>query len=123
MIGILLSTAIPTEAATPSSAVDFTWLFIKMVLVLSIVCICAILFLKYVMPRTGLVRAVQKGRYFTVMGRYQLESRKALYLVEVGGRYFVIGSADHGINLITELSGEEVESSASRSGGRGKGGS
>lgn len=122
MIGILLSAAISTEAATPATAVDFTWLFIKMVLVLSIVCISAILILKYVMPRTGLLRTVQKGRYFKVMGRYQLESRKALYLVEVGGRYFVIGSADHGINLITELSREEAESSASRGGGRGKGG-
>jgi flagellar protein FliO/FliZ len=109
MLG-LLATDIPTEAATPGAAVDFTWLFVKMLLVLCIVCILAILFLKYVMPRTGLVRNMQKGRYFTVLGRYQLEPRKALYMVEVGGRYLVIGCADHGINLVTELSEEQASS-------------
>ena len=107
MLITLLST-IPTQPALPSNTVDFTWLFIKMLLVLGIVCILAILFLKYVMPRTGLMGALQKGRYFTVLGRYQLEHRKALYMVEVGGRYFVIGCADHAINLLAELTEKEV---------------
>ena len=108
LIPILLA-SVPTEPATSSNAVDFTWLFIKMLLFLVIVCVLAILFLKYVVPRTGLIRAGQKGRYFTVLGRYQLEPRKALFVVEVGGRYLVIGSADHGINLVAELTEEEAK--------------
>lgn len=106
-IAALIASTLPTEAATPSATLDFTWLFVKMILVLGIVCVLAILFLKYVMPRTGLMRAAQKGRYFTVLGRYQLEHRKALYLVEIGGRYLVIGTADHAIQTLAELT--EVE--------------
>jgi len=106
---LLLLADIVTETATPAATMDFTWLFLKMLLALGIVTILAILFLKYIMPRTGLMSALQKGRYFTVMGRYQLEPRKALYLVEVGGRYLVIGSADHGIQLLAELTKAEAE--------------
>lgn len=105
----LILASVPTVPATPSNTVDFTWLFVKMLLFLIIVCVLAILFLKYVVPRTGFLKGVQKGKYFNVLGRYQLEPRKSLYVVEVGGRYLVIGSADHGINLITELTEEEVK--------------
>lgn len=108
MIATLLTSAIVTEAATEAGAVDFTWLFIKMLGVLVVVCVTAIIFLKYVLPRLGITRGGQRGRFFKVHGRYQLEPRKALYVVEVGGRYLVIGCADHGINLVTELSAEEA---------------
>ena len=106
-LAILL--AVPTEPATPSTAVDFTWLFIKMLLVLVIVSVAAILLLKYAVPRFGFFKPFQKGSYFTVLGRYVLEPKKSLYLVNIGKRYLVIGTADHGINLITEISKEEAE--------------
>jgi flagellar protein FliO/FliZ len=113
---LLLAVDIATEPATPGGTMDFTWLFLKMLLVLGIVCVAAILFLKYVMPRTGLMRAIQKGQYFTVLGRYQLEPRKSLYVVEVSGRYLVIGASDHGISLVTELTEDQAKK---REGGRG----
>ncbi len=100
--------AVPTEPATAATAVDFTWLFIKMLLVLAIVSIFAVLILKYAVPHFGLLKPFQKGQYFKVMGRYVLEPRKSLYLVNIGKRYLVIGTADHGINLITEISKEEA---------------
>ena len=105
LLAILL--AIPTEPATSSSAVDFTWLFIKMLLVLAIVSIAAVLILKYAVPHVG--KSLHKGQYFHVLGRYTLEPKKSLYLVNVGKRYLVIGTAEHGINLITEVSREEAE--------------
>jgi flagellar biosynthetic protein FliO len=102
--------AIPTEPATASSAVDFTWLFVKMLMVLVIVSILAVLLLKYAVPRFGFFKPFhQKGRYFTVLGRYALEPKKSLYLVNIGKRYLVIGAADHGINLVTEITKEEAE--------------
>lgn len=100
---------IPTEPATASSAVDFTWLFIKMLLVLVIVSIVAILILKYAVPHFGFLKPFQKGQYFTVLGRYTLEPKRSLYLVNIGKRYLVIGVADSGINLITEITKEEAE--------------
>jgi len=79
-----------------------------MLLVLAIVSIVAVLILKYAVPHFGLLRPLQKGQYFTVLGRYVLEPKKSLYLVNIGKRYLVIGAADHGINLLTEISKEEV---------------
>lgn len=104
--------AIPTEPATSTAAVDFTWLFIKMILVLAIVSIVAVLVLKYAVPHFGLLKPFQKGRYFTVLGRYVLEPKKSLYVVNIGKRYLVIGTADNGINLITEISKEDAEGGA-----------
>lgn len=102
--------AIQTEPVTPASAVDFTWLFVKMLLVLAIVSIFAVLLLKYAVPRFGFFKPFhQKGRYFTVLGRYALEPKKSLYLVNIGKRYLVIGTADHGISLITEVTREDAE--------------
>lgn len=99
---------IETVPATGENAVDFTWLFIKMFLILGIVTVSAILVLKYAVPRIGVMKRFQQDRYFRVLGRYALEPRKALYLVTVGGRYFVLGAADHGISVISELSEQEV---------------
>lgn len=94
---------IPTVAATPESTMDFTWLFIKMLLVLGIVTVAAILILKYAVPRIGIMKRFQRGRHFDVLGRHVLEPGKSLYLVKTGGRYLVIGAAESGINLLTEL--------------------
>lgn len=101
--------AVPTEPVTTSSAVDFTWLFIKTLLILVVVIVAAIIMLRYGFPRLGFFKPFQKGRYFTVLGRYVLEPRKSLYLVNIGKRYLVIGTADHGINLITEITKEEAK--------------
>ena len=106
---LLLLLQISTEPATGETAVDFTWLFIKMLLVLGIVSVLAVLILKYAVPHIGMIKRFQRGKYFSVLGRYVLEPRRSLYLIEVGGRYLVIGVADHGINLITEISQEEAE--------------
>ncbi|MBT3182534.1 MAG: flagellar biosynthetic protein FliO [Deltaproteobacteria bacterium] len=123
MISLLaILSEIQTVPATDSNAVDFTWVFLKMIFVLGIVSVLAVLILKYAVPRIGLSKRFQKGSYFSILGRYQLEPRRSLYLVEVGGRYFVIGSADHGINLISELSMAEALKGSSQGIGDDMGG-
>ena len=109
---LVLLQQVPTTPATGETAADFTWLFIKMLLVLGIVTVLAILILKYAVTHIGMFKRFQRGKYFRVLGRYVLEPRKSLYLVQVGGRYLVIGVADHGINLITEISEEQAEKGA-----------
>ena len=105
---LLLLAQIETVPATGSTAVDFSWLFIKMLLALGIVSVAAVLILKYAVPRIGAMKRFQQGRYFAVLGRYQLEPHKALYVVSVGGRYLVLGASDHAINLVAELSESEA---------------
>lgn len=99
---------IPTEPATPLAAVDFTWLFVKMLLVLGIVTVAAILILKYAVPKMGVMKRFQLGGYFEVKGRYMLEPKKTLYLVRACNRYLVLGVSDHAINLVTEIGRGEM---------------
>lgn len=117
-MGIILNLLqIQTTQATQASAVDFTWLFIKMLLGLGIVTVAAILILKYAVPHINVMKKFQQGKYFTVLGRYALEPRKSLYLVNIGKRYLVIGVSDHGINLVTEVEEEETLKSGTRDSG------
>lgn len=109
MILAMFMAQLQTMPATQATAVDFTWLFIKMLLALGIVSVAAVLILKYAAPRMGLMKRFQQGGHFEMLGRYVLEPRKALYLVKVGKRYLVIGASDHAINLITEISEPESE--------------
>jgi flagellar biosynthetic protein FliO len=104
-----LLAAVPTAPATPESAVDFTWLFIKMLFILGAVTVLAVLLLKYGVPRTAFYRRFQQGSIFKVKARQAIEPRKSLCLVELGKRYIVIGVTDHAINAIAELSADEVK--------------
>lgn len=110
MLGILLLIAakVPTVPATPESAVDFTWLFIKMLFILGLVSILALLILKYGMPRTAFYKRLQQGSICKIKARQAIEPRKSLYLVELGKRYLVLGVTDHAINQIVELNEEEA---------------
>lgn len=104
----VLAAEVETVPATSSSAIDFTWLFVKMLLVLAIVCIGAVVILKYVAPRTRFMKRLTRGGFAKVLQRQALEHGKQLYLVEIGKRYFVIGTSDHGINPVAELGLDDV---------------
>lgn len=114
----ILAAEIETVPATSESAVDFTWLFIKMLFVLGVVTILAILILKYGVPRTAFYRRLSKGSLFKTLSRQNIEPRKAIYLVEVGERHMLLGVTDHSITTIAELTKDEVERI---SGGKAKG--
>jgi flagellar biosynthetic protein FliO len=107
LIGILAE--VPTVPATPSSSVDFTWLFVKMLLILGIVCLFAILLLRFAVPRFSLFKRMQQGSLFRVVARQGLDTGRSLCVVEMGKTYLVLGVADHGISLIKELSAAEFE--------------
>ena len=108
------------EPTTTAAAIDFSWLFIKMLLVLGIVSILAVLLLKYGLPKMGLARRFHQGKYFHVLGRFVLEPHKTLYLVNVGKRYLVLGVADAGIHLVTEITKEEALPAARLPDGQGR---
>lgn len=80
-----------------------------MLLVLLIVCAGAVFLLKFFLPRfIGNQRANKEG-HFELVSRYALDLRRALYLVRVGKRFFVLGGAEQGLNLLTEISQNELE--------------
>lgn len=85
---------------------DFLWLFIRMIIGLVVVLGLALLLIRYVLPKAG---KNSKTNWAGVVGRVMLEPRKGLYLVKIVGRYFVLGSTDQNLSLISELSKEEGE--------------
>ncbi|MBI4211436.1 MAG: FliO/MopB family protein [Deltaproteobacteria bacterium] len=109
MISLLLQ--IPTEPATASTAVDFTWLFVKMLGALGVVSVLAILTLKYLVPKLGFARRFQEGKFFQVLQRHTLEPKKHLYLMKLGQRYCVLGASDSGIQFITDIPKDDIPSS------------
>jgi flagellar biogenesis protein FliO len=42
-----------------------------------------------------------------VVGKRQLEARKALYVVELGDRYVLVGTGEHQVNFIDHISSDE----------------
>ena len=106
---IALLAQIQTAPVTTEGAIDFTWLFVKMLLALGIVSVLAVLILKYLVPHLSAVRHYQQNKYFRIIARCPLEHKKSLMLVSVGGRYFVLGVADSGINLIAEIDEQDAE--------------
>ena len=88
---------------------DFTWQFLQMLFILLLVCIGAVLILKIFLPRFLGNKRFNKGGHFELIARYGLDVRRALYLVRVGKKYFVLGGAEQGLNLLAEVSKDELE--------------
>ncbi len=44
-----------------------------------------------------------------VVGKRQLEARKSLYVIELGGRYVLVGTGESSVNLIDHITAEEYE--------------
>lgn len=91
---------------------DFTWLFVKMVVGLVVVLGLALLFIRFVLPRTRLGRRGDAS-WASVEDAVRLDPHRSLYLVKILERYFVLGASEHSLQLITELSlaeGEKISS-------------
>ncbi|MBE7452561.1 MAG: FliO/MopB family protein [Kofleriaceae bacterium] len=58
------------------------------------------------------------GTGVTVVGRVPLEPRRALYVVEAGGRRLLVGSSEGGVTLLTELAVEPGAPAVAAEGGR-----
>ncbi|MBN2359071.1 MAG: flagellar biosynthetic protein FliO [Deltaproteobacteria bacterium] len=83
---------------------------LRVVLVLA-----GIILLAYLVLHKGLgslTGRLNKGRLLRVVDRIGLEPKKTLYVVEVVGRYYLIGTTDHGVSCLATLSpdGQSPES-------------
>jgi flagellar protein FliO/FliZ len=92
---------------------DFTWLFVKMIAGLILVLALAVILIRFVLPRTRIGRA-RRASWASLIDRFPLEAHRSLYVIKILERYFVLGSSEHSVHLITELSkaeGEKIETS------------
>lgn len=108
----------PGAARLQEAGVNYGWLFVRMVVLLGLVCLLA-----YVVLRWGLRRFVaptsQTGP-MSVVARLPVEPRRSVLLIRVGTRCLVVGSSEAGMTSLGEVPIEEVQSEvaqASESGG------
>lgn len=87
--------------------VDFTWVFIKMLAALVVVCVVAILLLRYGAPYLSLRGRGPKQSPFELLARFSLEHRRALYLMRIEGKRYVLGASEGGITKLAELDEKE----------------
>jgi flagellar protein FliO/FliZ len=74
---------------------------------LALVCLAAYALLRW-LGSLGLGRSPVGP--IRVISRCPLEPRRSVYLLEVGGRYLLVGAAEGGLGLLAELDSAEVAS-------------
>lgn len=87
---------------------DFTTLFLQMLLALVVVCVAAVLILKYLVPRLSWAKKWQDHDRFEIISRFNIDPKHALVLVKVHRRFLLLGSSDSGLSLIKELEEGEI---------------
>ena len=80
--------------------------FIRMVLVLALV-VLSIYVLFYFLKRAG-GHGDRADKSLRLLGTTTLQGSRAVHLIEVGGRVFLVGSAEQSVNLISELQDRET---------------
>jgi flagellar protein FliO/FliZ len=95
------------EAAAPAAQAaaggGYGELMLTSLLVLALVCAAAWVALRLV---GRWLEGRRVGTGVAVIGRVPLEPRRALYVVEAGGRRLLLGSSEGGVTLLTELPAE-----------------
>ena len=83
---------------------------LPLLLALGLVCIAALIVLPVIYAKKGAgSRPGLTGGLMRILDRQNLAPQKTVYLVEVAGRYLLLGVTDRQINTLTELEKTELE--------------
>ena len=82
---------------------NFAFLFLKTILAMVLVLGVAIVFIRYIMPRLYGPRVGGKQSLIHVVSRLSIEPRKALWIIRVGDKISLVGSAEQVITKIMDL--------------------
>jgi flagellar biosynthetic protein FliO len=92
------------------SGSSLVWMFVQTIFALGFVCVLAYVILRVVLPRLSMTGAGKS--MVRVVDRTPLDQRRSLYVVEVTGRWLLIGASEGGLQLISELDAEKAEQEA-----------
>ncbi len=80
---------------------NFVTMLLETMLALGLVCGLAYLVFRFALPRLTTARSANS--MVRVVDRVGLDPRKSLYVVEVAGRWLLIGASEAGVHLVSEL--------------------
>ncbi len=92
-------------AAAPAPLVS-AWDFLRMVLVLAVV--VGLIYGLFHLLKRGQGRRVIENQRIRLIGSRTLSGNRSLHLVQVGASIFLVGSAEGGVTLISELKDKET---------------
>ncbi len=92
-------------AASASGGGVSTWDFVRMLLILAAV--VGVIYLLFWLLKRGAGRRIQENSLIRVLGSRNLASNRSLHLVEVGKSVFLVGAAEGGVDLISEIKDQE----------------
>lgn len=102
--------AIPAQAV-PEAPSGYGWLLLRALLALAAVCVLAYVVLRFLSKRVYGTAA--GGGFMRVVARLPLEPRRSLYLVEVAGRYLLVGLGENGApSTLAEIDAATVTAAA-----------
>ena len=79
----------------------------------TVLALAAVCLLAYIVLRFGLKRLYGVGRggdkaLMRVVERLPLDPRRSIHLVEVAGRYVLLGTSESGVSFLTEIDGQSL---------------
>ena len=90
---------------TSQAPIISTWDFVKMLLVLGGV--VGLIYLLFVLLKRGARNRYPENQLIRMLDYQSLSGSRALHLVEVGNSIFLVGSAENGVSLISEITDKE----------------
>lgn len=87
------------------STSELLWNWLKIIVALPIVLLLAYVSLKL---SKGYVNTLRKGLYMKVIETVPVFNKTALSIVQIGKKYLVLGVSDQGIQVVSELTDDEV---------------
>jgi flagellar protein FliO/FliZ len=94
------------EAAAPTGPLVSTWDFVRMLIILAGV--VGVIYLLFYLLKRGFRRQLPQNDLIRVLGSRTLSGNRALHLVELGRSVFLVGAAESGISLISEIKDQET---------------
>lgn len=89
---------------------NYFTMLLETLLALGLVCGLAYLVFRLALPRLSAARSANS--MVRVVDRVGLDQRKSLYVVEVAGRWLLIGASEAGLHLVSELDAQSAGEAA-----------
>jgi flagellar protein FliO/FliZ len=111
LISVASVLAMAQAQTVPEAPSGYGWLLLRTLLALAGVCLLAYVVLRFLSKRVYGAQA--GGGLMRVVARLPLEPRRSLYLVEVAGRYLLVGTGENGApTTLAEIDAATVKASA-----------
>ncbi len=104
----VLGAATSTDATVAASELDYSGLFIKMVILLILIVVMGFVLMRY-LGHSAKARGRGSGAHFELISWFRLEPKKTVYLLKIGKRIFAVGSGDSQLNLLAEIDASDLE--------------